>query len=311
MSALGTRAQQHFGSCWQGRLERTYRCNQLIADTAAQFVQRNPEQLKKSVRSSRAAIPRSIRVIPVKVEWEQPSMAEACTQVLQRLNTFAARVAPQWQSEQLRKLKVLVLFRYNMTNPYTGKPPQFSHLEVSSLTFHRSKGLEADYTLLLDISEGNYGVPSRIEDDELLNLVIPQPEKHPYAEERRLFYVALTRASRGVFILSNQSRPSRYIEELQTIAGEDIRLETVDGAPIEVCPSCRAGWSGAGREMARRSWAAASIPNAATRLPWRRPRPHEPAGHAGNFRSGRSALRVCGAGATRQQAAQQRAEQGG
>ena len=241
MSALGTRAQQHFGSCWQGRLERTYRCNQLIADTAAQFVQRNPEQLKKSVRSSRAAIPRSIRVIPVKVEWEQPSMAEACTQVLQRLNTFAARVAPQWQSEQLRKLKVLVLFRYNMTNPYTGKPPQFSHLEVSSLTFHRSKGLEADYTLLLDISEGNYGVPSRIEDDELLNLVIPQPEKHPYAEERRLFYVALTRASRGVFILSNQSRPSRYIEELQTIAGEDIRLETVDGAPIEVCPSCRAG----------------------------------------------------------------------
>lgn len=236
-----TNFQTHFGSSWQGRLEQTYRCNQLIAETAAQFVQRNPEQLKKSVRSSRDAISRSIRIIPVEVEWGKPSIGNACHQVLVRLNTFAAKVSPQWRSEHVPKLKVLVLSRYNMTNPYKSGPPQFSHLDVSSLTFHRSKGLEADYTLLLDISEGNYGVPSRIEDDELLNLVIPLPEEFPYAEERRLFYVALTRASRGVFILGNQQKPSRYIRELQSISGDDVRFETVDGAQIEVCPSCKVG----------------------------------------------------------------------
>ena len=71
--------------------------------------------------------------------------------------------------------------------------PAFTHIEVSARSFHRSKGLEADYTILLDISEGDYGVPSRVEDDELLNLVIPNPETFAYAEERRLFYVALTR----------------------------------------------------------------------------------------------------------------------
>ncbi len=237
-----TRFQSHFGVSWQGRLEQTYRCNQLIAETAARFVQKNPEQLKKTVRSSRDSIARSIRVIPVEVEWNKPSIATACNRVLERLNAFAAKISTQWQSESTPKLKVLVLVRYNMTNPYQGTPPQFSHLEISSRTFHRSKGLEADYTLLLDVSEGNYGVPSQIEDDELLNLVIPLPETYPYAEERRLFYVAMTRASRGVFILVNQRRPSRYIEELQIIANTDVQFETVEGERLVSCPACDKGY---------------------------------------------------------------------
>ena len=97
------------------------------------------------------------------------------------------------------------------------------------MTFHKAKGLESDYTILLDVSEGAYGVPSQIEDDELLNLVIPRPETYPYAEERRLFYVALTRASRGVFILFNQSKPSRYISEIKLLSPSALRYESVDG----------------------------------------------------------------------------------
>ena len=106
---------------------------------------------------------------------------------------------------------------------------------------NRDMSDEADYTILLDISEGDYGVPSRIEDDELLNLVIPNPETFPYAEERRLFYVALTRASRGVFMLADSARPSRYIQELCDVAGEEIRFETVDGQALQQCPTCRVG----------------------------------------------------------------------
>jgi DNA helicase-4 len=52
-----------------------------------------------------------------------------------------------------------------MQNPFKGKTPEFSHIDVRSMTFHRAKGLEADYTVLLDVSEGNFGVPSQIEDD--------------------------------------------------------------------------------------------------------------------------------------------------
>ncbi len=232
-----TQFEANFGACWQGRLEQTYRCNQLLADAAARFVQRNPAQITKTVRSTRAAIPRSIRVIPVTVEWRKPSFPAACFQLLERLDIFLEGIADQWRQVEGQRLKVLVLWRYNLLDPFGGQMPYFSNIEVMGLSFHRSKGLEADYTILLDVSEGDYGVPSRIEDDELLNLVIPRPETYAYAEERRLFYVALTRASRGTFILCNRRKPSRYIRELREIAGDDVRFETLDGNELDQCPS--------------------------------------------------------------------------
>ncbi|CAM5275044.1 ATP-dependent DNA helicase Rep [Aquamicrobium terrae] len=236
-----TQFEANFGASWQGRLEQTYRCNQLIAETAATFVQRNPEQITKSVRSTRPAIPRSIRVIPIDDERGRPEFAQACHRLLERLDIALGSIAEQWRSEPDAKLKVLVLWRYNLLDPFGGIPPFFANIEVSGQSFHRAKGLEADYTVLLDVSEGDYGVPSRIEDDELLNLVIPQPETFAYAEERRLFYVALTRASRGVYLITNSRQPSRYIRELCEIAGDEVRYETIEGAALRQCPVCLVG----------------------------------------------------------------------
>lgn len=233
--------QTHFGACWQGRLEQTYRCNQLLATTAAQFVQRNPAQLQKTVQSTRPAVPRSIRVIPVSINKSRPDYSSACVELLERLDRFLEGISDQWRREPAQKLTVRVLWRYNFLNPFSGWKPEFANIDVKGLSFHRSKGLEADYTVMLDVSEGDYGVPSRIEDDELLNLVIPRPETYPFAEERRLFYVALTRASRGTFILCNKKEPSRYIRELREIAGEDVRFETIDGRELDQCPGCLVG----------------------------------------------------------------------
>jgi DNA helicase-4 len=236
-----TQFEANFGASWQGRLEQTYRCDQLIAETAASFVQRNPAQLRKSVRSNRLAIARSIRVIPIESERSRPDFADACHRLLKRLDIFLGGISEQWQSGGNEKLKVMVLWRYNQLDPFRGSEPRFESIEVAGLSFHRAKGLEADYTILLDVSEGDYGVPSRIEDDELLNLVMPRPETFDYAEERRLFYVALTRARRGVFLLTNSREPSRYIRELSEIAGENLRFETVDGDGLNQCPICRVG----------------------------------------------------------------------
>lgn len=236
-----TQFEANFGASWQGRLEQTYRCNQLIAETAARFVQRNPEQIAKSVRSTRPAIPRSIRVIPVDDERGRPDFAKACHRLLERINMALGSMAAQWRNGPDAKLKVLVLWRYNLLDPFGSIPLSFANIEVSGLSFHRAKGLEADYTVLLDVSEGDYGVPSRIEDDELLNLVIPRPETFAYAEERRLFYVALTRASRGVYLITNSRQPSRYIRELCEIAGDEVRFETIEGAALRQCPVCLVG----------------------------------------------------------------------
>jgi DNA helicase IV len=236
-----TQFETNFGTSWQGRLEQTYRCNQFIAEAAASFVQRNPAQLKKSVRSKRPAISRSIRVIPVDGKGTKPDFADACNRLLIRLDRFLGSISDQWRSAEHQKLKVMVLWRYNLLDPFKAAKPDFKYIEVSGLSFHRAKGLEADYTILIDISEGEYGVPSRIDDDELLNLVLPHPEAYEYAEERRLFYVALTRASRGVYLLTNSREPSRYIRELSEIAGDNLRFETIDGNPVRQCPVCRVG----------------------------------------------------------------------
>ena len=236
-----TQFEANFGASWQGRLEQTYRCNQLIAETAASFVQRNPAQLKKSVRSTRPAIPRSIRVIPIERDRGKPDFGEACNRLLKRLDNFLGGISGQWRTDDRQKLKVMVLWRYNQLDPFQGATPHLEHIEILGHSFHRAKGLEADYTILLDVSEGDYGVPSQIEDDELLNLVMPRPETFEYAKERRLFYVALTRASRGVFLLTNSREPSRYIRELSEIAGDNLRFETIDGDLLRQCPACRAG----------------------------------------------------------------------
>lgn len=239
--SIFTEFEEQFGAGWVGRLEQTYRCNQLIADTSAAFVQRNPAQLRKSVKSTRPAIPRSIRVIPVESTAGKADFGTACRRLLKRLDAFLGSIAGQWRSAERQKLKVMVLWRYNQLDPFAGNRLRYEHIEVVGLSFHRSKGLEADYTILLDISEGDYGVPSRIEEDELLNLVMPRPEAYEYAEERRLFYVALTRASRGVFLLTNSREPSRYIRELSEIAGDNIRFEATDGDDLVQCPTCRVG----------------------------------------------------------------------
>jgi len=236
-----TQFEKNFGPSWQGRLEQTYRCNQLIAATAAQFVQRNPLQIAKSVRSAQPAIPRSIRVVPVDGVNGATNFRQACHRLLERLDGFLGNVAAQGHTAPGTRLKVLVLWRYNRLDPFKGARLVFENIEVSGLSFHRAKGLEADYAILLDVSEGDYGVPSRIEDDELLNLVIPHPETFEYAEERRLFYVSLTRASRGVYLLTSSRQPSRYIRELCEIAGDEIRFETIDGELLSQCPVCLVG----------------------------------------------------------------------
>lgn len=133
-----------------------YRCNQLIAETAASFVQRNPAQLKKSVRSARPAIARSIRVIPIERDRGKPDFGEACNRLLKRLDDFLGGISGQWRTDDRQKLKVMVLWRYNQLDPFQGATPHLEHIEILGHSFHRAKGLEADYTILLDVSEGDY-----------------------------------------------------------------------------------------------------------------------------------------------------------
>jgi hypothetical protein len=103
--------------------------------------------------------------------------------------------------------------------------------EIPFLSVHSAKGLEADNVILVNCNQGAYGFPSLIEDDPILDFVLSKNEAYPYAEERRLFYVAMTRARMKMYVLYDQNKPSPFIGEFL------LRIER--GSYL--CPRCLEG----------------------------------------------------------------------
>lgn len=75
-------------------------------------------------------------------------------------------------------------------------------IKLQFLTAHSSKGLSADNVIIINAKDEIYGFPSKVDDDLVLDLVVPNDTSYNYAEERRLFYVALTRTKNRVFIVT-------------------------------------------------------------------------------------------------------------
>lgn len=92
------------------------------------------------------------------------------------------------------------------------------HLAIEFRTIHSCKGLQADYVILVGLHTGLYAFPSEVADDPLLRLVMPEPEDFPQAEERQLFYVALTRAKRRVYLLGGLHTASSFLVRLSNTA---------------------------------------------------------------------------------------------
>ena len=220
---------EHFGVFERVDLATTFRCADRIAAVATDFVLRNPAQIRKTVRTTRKADRPAVHV-GLPDEQEHPLLKEA----LDRIAEDARR--HDGASD------VLLLGRYKHLRPrhLDALPKQYPGLHLTWRTVHSSKGLEADYVVVLGLCSGRYGFPAEIADDPLLDLVLAAPEAHPNAEERRLLYVAVTRARRQVFLLADGGPPSEFVTELID-RGYDIE---VFGRPPESdvsCPRCVGG----------------------------------------------------------------------
>ena len=106
-------------------------------------------------------------------------------------------------------------------------------------TVHGAKGREADYVIVLDLNDGRWGFPSKVEDDPLLELVLPPVSggAYPFAEERRLFYVAMTRARNGAYLVTDPVQPSTFVTELLRESDELRQI----GELAPECSRCRRG----------------------------------------------------------------------
>lgn len=220
---------RHFGESERLSLETTFRCVDRIAKVATDFILRNPSQISKTVRSIHEAEgPR----VHVGLPGEQK--LSLLKEVLDRISEDAALYDDT--------STVLLLGRYNHLRPQSLPTLKryYPSLRFTYKSIHGSKGLEADYVIVLGVCVAKYGFPTEIADDPLLDLVLAAPEAHANAEERRLLYVAITRARRHVFLLANGGPPSSFATEL--IDGD--YDTTVFGRPPEQdvpCPLCVKG----------------------------------------------------------------------
>ena len=214
-------------------LGTTFRYRAGILDPSAAFVQRNPEQTQRGLRTASTGPDHGITVV---AEASQKAGIETA------LEHIHHREGAEPDGDGQRRVSVLALGRYWRSCADTVEVQRGEHLQVEFSTIHRAKGREDDYVLVLDLKNDQYGFPSQMEDDPLLELFLPSRRKRafPHAEERRLFYVAITRARRGVYLIADNDQPSSFVEELMRKHPDIAAIGAGALARIDAptCPRC-------------------------------------------------------------------------
>ena len=208
-------------------LGRTFRSVDKIALPARSFVLRNPSQINK-------------KVIPAG-ETDAPAIMIAYhsrDQDADTLGTALRHIEGSCNGE--KETTVLLLGRYRFVCPTNLDALRKSHpkLNIRFVTVHGSKGLEADHVIVLQASSGRMGFPSEIVDDPLLDLVLPEAENFDHAEERRLFYVALTRARYTATVFADRERPSTFVRELEKVKEYGAVVIEEAGVAKYACGKC-------------------------------------------------------------------------
>lgn len=218
--------EKYFGFTEICKIETTYRFHQPLIDKSSAFVMKNPEQKKKTIKTPSGDTLHTYLHF-VKCDEEDNNTLKRVEQIVSAIPADE---------------DVLLVGRYNydaMSVGFTGKisnkdnriKVMIAGRELFFLSIHSAKGLEADHVILVNCNQGAYGFPSLIEDDPILDFVLSRGESYPFAEERRLFYVAMTRAKKTMYVLYDEKRPSPFISEFM------LKLEI--GSYL--CPKCLEG----------------------------------------------------------------------
>lgn len=232
--ALFKQFDKFFGYTKKCLMETTYRFGEPAIEESSKFILANPEQAVKSVHSFRLDA-------ETQLDFLSTSGRESIADTVKYL------------VDQIPVDKdVLLLGRYNF-DIKTLKDPDlriheikdrvyvtYGQRKINFMTIHQSKGLECDYIILLNCNGGTIGFPSQISDSPVLKYVLSEPDAYAFSEERRVFYVGITRAKKHTWVLYDMNNPSPFVKEFVTT----LDPKTTPGAGIpesELCPKCHCG----------------------------------------------------------------------
>lgn len=232
--------REWFGHGQVLKLEQTFRCPQALCDVSSGFVSKNPGQIAKRVHSA----------APAQGPVLQAFQVDNKDRLVDAIDRFVVDLAERVRDGAIApgrngRVSVYILGRYNADRQYVpANSGRFNRwVDVSFLTIHRSKGSEADYVILPEMVSVHRGrsFPNTRTDDPVLALAMPEGDSFPLGEERRLFYVALTRARRTVAMFTARGQCSTFLRELEEDGA--VVVTDADGKAVreETCPACKQG----------------------------------------------------------------------
>ena len=269
-----TKFDNFFDVCETRYVEKTYRNSQQLIDASSNFVMKNPDQSRKELKSSKS-LECPIKIVKFDNDFDeilkfeliikniinQPKFENKKILILGRNNKDIFNLLKNFNvknedgkrkfeilgdEDKLRRDKfVKIVYRYN------------PDVNIEYRTVHQSKGLECDNVILINLKNWRAGFPNKMVDDPVLNFVKRNGDSFSYAEERRLFYVALTRTKNNVYLLAPYFKSSVFIQELENDVNvellnlENNKLETLKNIekngeryaiPTKLkCPVCKTG----------------------------------------------------------------------
>lgn len=239
--SLFTDFEKYFGYTKILRIEKTYRNSQQLIDEASNFVLKNPMQLKKNLRSDKNLD------YPL-VFWgfdddPRKSLQQMINKIVLDFGVNSSILLLGRTNYDLEIAKKTGLFKsYYQSRREKLEYIPIPELQIDFMSVHKSKGLEADNVILLNFKNDKLGFPNQIADDKVLNLVLTNAENFKFAEERRLFYVAITRTKNRTFILTDNRNPSPFLKDFTTsnsVCFISVRQTSNQGQ--EKCPLCKTG----------------------------------------------------------------------
>lgn len=226
--SLFTKFKEEMGYAEILKISKTYRNSQELIDIAGDFIQKNATQFKKKLISD-SSIKKPIVVFTYSDEInknEKKGLKGIDYEKAKQLEQIINKII---QVDSLDS-KVLLIGRYGFDmahmletglfgKTFHGKEEKYYAIKypkllMTFLTAHSSKGLTYDNVIIINALNGVYGFPAQIEDDPVLKFVTNNDKSYEFAEERRLFYVAITRTRNRVYILAPKTKPSKFVIEL-------------------------------------------------------------------------------------------------
>jgi DNA helicase-4 len=220
---LTTGFADYFGPTTQTELEQTFRFNNRIGQVATDFVSKNPAQINKTIKSFKQVDRPAVSILR-KSAGGLPAEGE---QIIDEIaNGAVDEVLTAITSKVSKPATVYFLARFWFQLPDKATVSRLNNrypwLNIQTQSFHAAKGKEADYVVIMGLKSGKHGFPSSKATPPILTVLLAKEEKFEHAEERRLFYVALTRAKDRVYIIADMGEASCFVKEL--INDHDVEL---------------------------------------------------------------------------------------